>query len=302
MWIKLSTSSGLPLIDLRLKPFVHQLRSLLRPSVKSQSSYTLIPVQPVSKFHSTQSVRRLCRQEKSWLLWISLKITHVFFKMLHRDSIATIPRQHYTLLQPIMSIQESYVIRAMSDCLHQAQQLFTFFKSFLTKELQPKKIIYFCDSAASQYKNLKNFINLCHHRDDFGISAEWHFSATLHGKGACDGLEGTVKRLAARTSLQRPYNDQIMTPCQLFEWASTNIPAAHFGYCSKDDYEREAHYLEQRFHQSCTIPGTRKLHSFVPISNRKVRVSFYSNSGKKELIKKRTISTGINCWVCYMFV
>ena len=34
--------------------------------------------------------------------------------------------------------------------------------------------------------------------------------------------------------------------------------------------------LEQCFHLSCTIPGTRKLHSFVPILNNKVRVSYYS--------------------------
>ena len=36
-------------------------------------------------------------------------------------------------------------------------------------------------------------------------------SATAHGKGACDGIGGTVKRLAARASLQKPYSDQIMT-------------------------------------------------------------------------------------------
>ena len=145
-----------------------------------------------------------------------------------------------------------------------------FLKNLLPRRLQPKKIIYFSDGAASQYKNRKNFVNLCLHKDDFGISAEWHFSATSHGKGACDGLGGTVKRLAARVSLQRPYNDQIMTPRQLFDWASTAVPSAHFGYCSMEDYEREQHNLERRFHQSRTIPGTRKLHSFVPISNSKV--------------------------------
>ncbi len=37
---------------------------------------------------------------------------------------------------------------------------------------------------------------------DFSTSG--HFSATSHGKGACDGL---VKRLAARASLRRQYND-----------------------------------------------------------------------------------------------
>ena len=119
----------------------------------------------------------------------------------------------------------SYVI--ISECLHHdtiAVYLFqkcfiAFLKSFLPEWSQPKKIIYFSDGAASQYKNRKNFVNLCLHKEDFGISAEWHFSATSHGKGACDGLGGTVKRLAARASLQRPYNDQIMTPRQLFDWA-----------------------------------------------------------------------------------
>ena len=36
-------------------------------------------------------------------------------------------------------------------------------------------VIYFSDGAASQYKNFKNLSNLCHHHQDFGLSAEWNF-------------------------------------------------------------------------------------------------------------------------------
>ena len=95
------------------------------------------------------------------------------------------------------------------------------------------------------------------------ISA-YQLSGIFHmEKGACDCLGGTtVKRLAARASLQRPYNDQIMTPRQLFDWASTAVPSVHLGYCSMEDYEREQHNLER------TIPGTRKLHSSVRVSFR----------------------------------
>ena len=118
-------------------------------------------------------------------------------------------------------------------------------------------------------------MNLCHHQGDFGIAAEWHFSAISHGKGACDGLGGTLKRLAARASLQRPYNDQIMTPCQLFDWACSSIPSAHFDYCSNNEYELEQ---QKRFKQSRTIPGTRRLHSFVPLTLSEVRVRRYSAS------------------------
>lgn len=111
----------------------------------------------------------------------------------------------------------------VSDCPHHdTVTVHLFQKSFIrfaAARLHPKNIIYFSDGAASQYKNRKTFLNLCYHKDDFGVKAERHFSATSHGKGACDGLGGMVKRLAARASLQRPYNDQLMTPHQLFDWA-----------------------------------------------------------------------------------
>ena len=52
---------------------------------------------------------------------------------------------------------------------------------------------------------------------DFGIPAEWHFHATMHGKGPCDGIGGNLKRLAARASLQASYNDPILTADALYQ-------------------------------------------------------------------------------------
>ena len=49
------------------------------------------------------------------------------------------------------------------------------------------------------------------------MPVDWYFFETSHGKGPCDGVGGTVKRLAARVCLQRPFEDQIQTPMQLFE-------------------------------------------------------------------------------------
>ena len=37
------------------------------------------------------------------------------------------------------------------------------------------KIIYFSDGCAAQYKNCTNFLNLCHHPEDVGVSAVWNF-------------------------------------------------------------------------------------------------------------------------------
>ena len=103
--------------------------------------------------------------------------------------------------------------------------------------------IYFSDRAASEYKNRKNFLNLAWHQEDFGIPAEWHFFATSHGKGPYDGVGGTVKRLAARASLQRPYANQLQTPLQLFSWAKESIPHVTFSFVGKDEIDDEAQLL-----------------------------------------------------------
>ena len=180
----------------------------------------------------------------------------------------------------------SYVV--ISECLHHDTVAVHLFQRNLIEFLKeqavfpPQKIFYFSDGAASQYKNRKNFINLCRHTEDFGVSAEWHFSATSHGKGACDGVGGTVKRLAARASLQRPYDQQIMTPRQLFEWAVDTLPTVSFKYCTTQDYQEEESLLRERFLKSCTIPGTRKLHAFIPITRSTLCTKEYSMSSNSK--------------------
>ena len=95
------------------------------------------------------------------------------------------------------------------------------FLSRLIPELQKLipglcKIHYFSDGCAGQYKNKFNFINISSHTTDFGIACEWHFFATSHGKSACDGIGGTVKRATAKESLRRPYSGQILTAQSMY--------------------------------------------------------------------------------------
>ena len=98
---------------------------------------------------------------------------------------------------------KSYSLACISDeLIHSTNAVYTFqdcvishLKGKLPFEI--KKIFYFSDGAASQYKNYKNFANLAHHFTDFQIEAEWHFFATSHGKGPYDGIGGTLKREAA---------------------------------------------------------------------------------------------------------
>ena len=61
----------------------------------------------------------------------------------------------------------SFVVISESK-LHDTAAVHLFQKvliEFLTKTIEkPKKMFYFSDGCAAQYKNRKNFINLCHHK------------------------------------------------------------------------------------------------------------------------------------------
>ena len=140
---------------------------------------------------------------------------------------------------------------------------------------QIKKVHYFSDGAASQYKNYKNFCNLLCHEDDFGLQAEWNFFATSHGKNACDGVGGTVKREAAKASLQAVTAGHILTPHDLFEWATKHISNVKFFYISKEEVAINVEQQEARFSNAKTVAGTRSHHSYVPCQD-----------GKKMLVKR----------------
>ena len=114
-----------------------------------------------------------------------------------------------------------------NDTKHSAAMVYTFLNHIIA-ELKSKhkrliKIHYFSDGCAAQYKNRFNLINLCHHLEDFGIEAEWNFFATSHGKNACDGIGGTVKRYLTKASLMRTVDHQILSPKAVFDYCSEHL-------------------------------------------------------------------------------
>jgi hypothetical protein len=93
-------------------------------------------------------------------------------------------------------------------------------------------IYYVSDGASAQHKNKNNFNNLCQYNTDSGINAEWHFFATSHDKGPCDGVRSTIKSFAAYSSLQ---HHQILIPAQLYSWAQDHLPSIHVQYVFKHE-------------------------------------------------------------------
>ena len=139
---------------------------------------------------------------------------------------------------------------------------------FIKEEICPEvsKVHYFSDGCAGQYENCKNFINLCLHEKDFGIECNWSFFATTHGKSPCDGVGGTLKRLTARASLQKPMADQIFTPMAVFHYCKESVQGINVLLITTEEMEVAREQLKERFSSVTTLPGTRSFHHFVPLS------------------------------------
>lgn len=182
----------------------------------------------------------------------------------------------------------NYVI--ISECLKHDSVAVYLFITKLIKFLESKfdvitKLFIFTDGCAGQYKNRKNFLNVYLHKIDFGYDCEWHFHATSHGKGPCDGLGGTLKRSATRASLARVYENQIDSAELLFKWASTSKIDMNFDYATIAEHKCMVVNLQERFNAAVTIKGTLKYHCFIPKENGELLVRFYSSDPDHQMVK-----------------
>lgn len=148
---------------------------------------------------------------------------------------------------------------------------------YLKSKITVKKAIFISDGAASQYKNKKKFVSLCGFKDKYNIDAEWHFFATSHGKGPCDGIGGTLKRMATRASLAKEHEHPITNARELYAWAKDLKTKMAYCFVSAEEYNEAEKEFDTIFKKAKPIPGTQKFHSFIPISNHQIAVKLFSS-------------------------
>ena len=107
-------------------------------------------------------------------------------------------------------------------------------------------------------------MNLLYYEKDHGISAEWHFFTTSHGKGPCDGIGGTVKLLVYHASLQM---NKILNINEMVDWCQENITEIVF---LKNIQSPIKEYivpfnLYKRYGQAQQIHDWRVHHHFTPV-------------------------------------
>ncbi|KAM3616647.1 uncharacterized protein V6R79_021212 [Siganus canaliculatus] len=119
-------------------------------------------------------------------------------------------------------------------------------------------IHFWSDGPIKQFKNKKNFSLLCTVPPMLGFQrTTWNFFAKSHGKGAPDGIGGTVKRTA--DSLVLCGND-ILDGKICHEMVGRSLCSTQLYYITEDD----ALLPQQLKH----VPATRKIHQVIHDGNR----------------------------------
>ena len=99
-----------------------------------------------------------------------------------------------------------------------------------------------------------------------GLSCEWHFFATSHGIGACDGIGGTAKRATCHESLKRPLSDQILTAEAMLEFLSNKfVGVIQCIYVPVAEVTKVENDPSGRFARAITVKGTWRFHRFSPV-------------------------------------
>ena len=103
--------------------------------------------------------------------------------------------------------QMEHYILCSGDLGHDKNSIY-FYNKQIIADLQQKGVTtqhihYWSDGPSSQFKNKFNATNLKFQLHDYGISADWNFFATAHGKGENDGSGGDVKNGVWRKVLQK---------------------------------------------------------------------------------------------------
>ena len=134
---------------------------------------------------------------------------------------------------------------------------------------QVKTIHYWTDSPTSQYRNRFILDFVAHHSERFGINAVWNFFESGHGKSACDGVGGCLKRMADEAVKMEKV--VIQDAQDFFKWANTALDGVQCVFVPSRACEEEQEQINGRETVIKPVPGTMKLHAATHDGRMKVK-------------------------------
>ena len=148
------------------------------------------------------------------------------------------------------------------------------FNKILVRDLRERLCIpithihYWSDGAASQFKNKYCFANMLHHRQDFNATMDWSYFETAHGKGAVDGVGGTVKNVVWRAVLRK---QEVVGDAAKFAYVAKCLcKDTNILYISAEMLKNETQNYDKRWNNCKAIQQTHKIHFVKPVDEKMI--------------------------------
>ena len=146
------------------------------------------------------------------------------------------------------------------------------------QELVPQlsRVHYWTDSPTSQYRNKTMFSVVGEHAEIFeGIHAQWNYFEAGHGKGPCDGIGGTVKRMADNAVKRKIV---IQDAHDFFAWATQEQGSTktkiEYIFLTKEECVAGGLLIAEKWSTVKTFPGTLQVGKYM-LSLVKIKVFSY---------------------------
>ena len=98
------------------------------------------------------------------------------------------------------ALHHKFYVVVSEERNHDAPTVYSFLQTLVPKirdDLQTlQHIHYITDSPSSQYRHIHIFLVLAKHQQLLGTDASWLYFEAGHGKGPCDGISGSSRRMA----------------------------------------------------------------------------------------------------------
>ena len=135
-----------------------------------------------------------------------------------------------------------------------------------------RKVHYFTDSPTSQYRNKTIFNVIANHEELYSCQAIWNYFEAGHGKGPCDGLGGTTKRMA--DDAVKSGKATIQDAADFFQWTQSEnctMKTVQFMFVSSTDCQQKSRTINT--YDIKPIKGTMKIHAVVGRGNNLILTS-----------------------------
>ena len=139
-------------------------------------------------------------------------------------------------MDPPLKVTSACYVSDVTD--HTAPMVFAILKQIVTlpKQTVPelKYIHYLSDSPSSQFRNKHLMYIIAQHDKMFGIPCTWTYFESGHGKGPCDGIGGSSKRLADLAVK----TDKASIRCaqDFADWGNKSSKKVQYSVVSQSDY------------------------------------------------------------------